>query len=845
MKPTTLHMIVPPNPTNHIELKRGWGLVLSLSAIALLLTACAGMASFKEGKALVAEGKAEEGLRKLEEAVQLEPKNAEYRIHLANSRTSIMNRLLDSADSAARNGQISEAEKLLRRAQNFDPRNDRIRQGLDGLVKERQHRQMVQEVDALFKQGSPSALTEALEKVRVVLAANPAQRDALALKARIDDQRAKLRRPDAMLAASFRKPISLEFREAPLRAVFDVVAKVSGLNFYYDRDIRPDLKATIMVKNTSIEDAIRMMLLTNQLEMKVLNENSVLVYPNTPQKLKDYQALSVRTFFLTNADVKAVSTSIKTLVKTKDLVVDERLGVIIMRDTPEAIRMAERIVALQDMSDPEVVLDVEILEVKRSRLLELGIQWPSQLSLSPVLVDDLPLRLTDLARIRPSTIEVGVGKALINARKEDQDGRILANPRIRVRNKEKAKIQIGDRVPVITTTSTTTGFASESVSYVDVGLKLEVEPNIYLDNEVAIKVNLEVSNLVREITSAAGSLSYQIGTRGANTVLRLKDGETQVLAGLISDEDRSTANKVPALGELPVAGRLFGSQKDDTQRSEILLSITPRIVRSIQRPDLLDAQFESGTESNIGAKELRLSAAEPSDAGGADTAAPATNPALPSPKAAPTTAPKGPSPAAPRESTPAADGNTAVTEQPEVQGGTQPTSATPSAATASAAPMGNPSAKPTTPNAPAAVGDGPKLSWQAPAQIRAGEQFSMVLQLSSQTPLQGMPLLLAFDPLLLQVAHVKEGDYFRQGGARTTFNQRVDPAQGKLFLSLVRQGANGSDPGINGNGSLVVVTFKALKASSEPKVQVLSASPEPAGVSMVLPPPQAVRVTPQ
>src|SRR5690606_34148616 len=123
---------------------------------------------------------------------------------------------------------------------------------------------------------------------------------------------------------------------------------------------------------------------------------------------------------------------------------------------------------------------------------------------------------------------------------------------------------------------------------------------IYLDSEVAIKVNLEVSNLVREITSPGGSLSYQIGTRGANTVLRLKDGETQVLAGLISDEDRSSANKVPGLGELPVAGRLFGSQKDDTQRSEILLSITPRVVRSIRRPDLLEAQFESGTEASAG-----------------------------------------------------------------------------------------------------------------------------------------------------------------------------------------------------------------------------------------------------
>lgn len=803
----------------------------SVLLLTVLLSGCAGTQAFREGQSLMTDGRVEEGLKKLEEAVELEPRNAEFRIHLANSRTSVINRLMDAADVAARSGQISESEKLLRRAQSLDPRSDRVKQGLEALVKERQHRQVIQEAQALLNQGTQASLSDAQEKIRIVLAANPGQRDALALKARINEQLTKLKRPDAELAASFRKAISLEFRDAPLRAVFDVVAKVSGLNFYYDRDIRPDIKATILAKNTSVEDAIRMVLLTNQLEMKVLNENSVLVYPNTPQKLKDYQSLSVRTFFLTNADVKAVSNSIKTLVKTKDLVVDERLGVIIMRDTPEAIRMAERIVALQDMSDPEVVLDVEILEVKRSRLLELGVQWPSQLSLSPVLVDDVPLRLTDLARIRPSTLEVSFGKGLINARKEDQDGRILANPRIRVRNKEKAKIQIGDRVPVITTTSTTTGFASESVSYVDVGLKLEVEPNIYLDNDVAIKVNLEVSNLVREITSAGGSLSYQIGTRGANTVLRLKDGETQVLAGLISDEDRSTANKVPGLGELPVAGRLFGSQKDDTQRSEILLSITPRIVRAIQRPDLLDAQFDSGTEASAGAKELRLSGAEPQEAA-ASAAMPGGVGSAPA-----TAAPR------PSEQNTSPGGHVTGAAAAELAA---PTKAVvpPTAAPSTAAPQGREKSSSPAPQAAKAAGGAPSLSWQAPAQVRAGEQFSMVLQLTSQRPLQGMPLLLAFDPLLLQVANVREGEYFKQGDARTTFSQRVDQASGKLFLSLVRQGGGGADPGINGNASVVVVTFKALKASTEPKVLVMSATPEPAGDPAVLPAPQAVRVTP-
>src|SRR6185369_12567601 len=131
----------------------------------------------------------------------------------------------------------------------------------------------------------------------------------------------------------------------------------------------------------------------------------------------------------------------------------------------------------------------------------------------------------------------------------DQLGRsnVLANPRIRVKNREKAKVHIGDKVPVITTTATATGFASQSVTYLEVGLKLDVEPTIYLDDEVGIRIGLEVSNIAREIPGAGGALTYQVGTRNANTVLRLRDGETQVLAGLISDEDRKSINQVPGL----------------------------------------------------------------------------------------------------------------------------------------------------------------------------------------------------------------------------------------------------------------------------------------------------------
>ena len=776
------------------------------------IVGCAGGRAFTEGTTLLSEGKSEEGLAKLEEAVRLEPRNAEYRIALASRRAAVVNRLVASGEAARRDAQLPDAELAYRHAQAIEPGNAMAKQGLDAIATELRHRQMLTHAEALVTKGEPNDLADALERIRPVLSENPGNKQALGIKAQVEALRSKTVKPEARLGAAYKKAVTLEFRDAPLRSVFDFISRVSGLNVFFDKDIKPDQKATVIARNTTIEDAVRLLLVTNQLERKVLNENSILIYPNTPQKLKDYQALSVRTFYLTNADVKAVSNSIKTIVKTKDMVIDERLGMIILRDTPEAIRVAERIVALQDLSDPEVLLEVEVMEIKRSRLLELGVQWPSQLALTPLQLAGVPLTLADLRNLSRSTIQASTGSVLINARKEDQDANILANPRIRVRNKEKAKILIGDRVPIITTTSTSTGFISESVNYVDVGLKLEVEPTIYLDQEVAIKINLEVSSLVNQVTSKGGSLSYQIGTRGANTVLRLKDGETQILAGLINDEDRSSANKVPGVGELPVVGRLFGSHNDNSLRGEILLSITPRVVRALRRAELGEAEFEAGTEANIGAEPLRLR-----DAGAGDGSA------IP-PKA-------GRAPAL--QPLPVAS---VVSQVP------------------SARPENKAADRPVTVEAPAADPPTPlpvALAWRVPSQIKVGEQFNVVLGADSQASLRVMPLVIGYDPQVLEVLAVEEGDYFKQNGAASVFNSRVDKQRGEITVMTGRQLTPGGDTGTTGAGSIVTINFKALRpsepatAGAAPALRLVSAVAEPRATASVIPPQlPALSITP-
>jgi len=264
-----------------------------------------------------------------------------------------------------------------------------------------------------------------------------------------------------------------------------------------------------------------------------------------------------------------------------------------------------------------------VLEIKRGRLLDLGIQYPNQftlLNLPPattstiaqggVVVNTTPpasvLTLESLQNITASQIAISPVPT-VNVKKEDSDVNILANPRIRVKNRAKANIHIGDKVPVITSNATSTGVISESVSYLDVGLKLDVEPSVLMNDNVQIKVGLEVSNIVKEIRSSSGTLTYQIGTRNAGTTLRLKDGETQVLAGLISDEDRSSASKIPGLGDLPLLGRLFSNTHDERNKTEIVLLITPRVLRSDATKQPALTEFRGGTENAIGGGGSALS----------------------------------------------------------------------------------------------------------------------------------------------------------------------------------------------------------------------------------------------
>ncbi|MEO8007879.1 MAG: secretin N-terminal domain-containing protein, partial [Betaproteobacteria bacterium] len=544
------------------------------------------------------------------------------------NRDNFISQLVASGDKQRLLGKSEDAEPFYTRVLSLDPGNTRAQAGLAAVKMELRHRAIIAEARTRLEAGD---LDGAQARMRAVQAENPQQRDARAIMRSIEEQRTKAANVGVILKSTLRKPVTLEFRDALLKNVFEVLSRTSGINFLFDKDVRPDLKTTIFVRDTLIEDAIHFLLATNQLEMKVLNDSTILVYPNLPNKTKDYQDLTVKSFYLANADVKQTLNLIKTVIKTRDVFIDERLNMLTMRDTPEAIRMAEKLIAAQDLAEPEVMLELEVLEVGRNRLTELGIRYPSQLSAGVQGAGgagSLTLQETKGSFLPLTRLSITDPAVVLNLLQQDGDTNLLANPRIRVRNREKAKIHIGDKLPVITTTSTANVGVSESVSYLDVGLKLDVEPNVFLEDEVGIKVGLEVSNIVQQIKSASGTLTYRLGTRNTATSLRLKNGETQVIAGLLQDEERNTADKIPGLGDLPVIGRLFGSHRNEHNKTEIILLITPYIVRNIERPEAATLEFLSGTDSAIGSSPLGLRGAEPASMQ-TNPVAPAASPPIP------------------------------------------------------------------------------------------------------------------------------------------------------------------------------------------------------------------------
>lgn len=561
--------------------------------------------AFDDGQKLITAGELERGLQKLEQAAREEPENKEIRTVLIRAREEVISKILFEADGFKFAGDLEQAGQQYQRVLNLYPFHERAKEGLESIELERRHIASIEAAKELLIRNDVAG---AETIVRAVLQENPQQSHARQLVAQINSLMTRPEVTDLALESAFKKALTMEFKDTDLKSVFELMARTAGINFVFDKDIRQDAKISLFVRNNTIEDILKLLLMTNQLAYKVLNSNSLLIYPNTPAKQKDYQELVVRSFHVAHTDVKQMVAMVRGIVKAKDIYVNEQLNLFIMRDTLEAVRLVERLVSLNDMAEPEVMLDVAILEIARTNDFLLGPKFPTSVTFSG---------LTGVGAAAPPATailnQIGSGalglksftinnQAVIDFKQSLSNADILANPRIRVSNREKAKIHIGEKRPFFTANVQPgiNSIVTSTPTFIDLGVKLDVEPRIGLNDDVTMKITLEVSNRTGDLAGPSGATAPIVGNRSAETILTLKDGETQVLAGLIDNRETRSVGGLAGLLNIPGLDRLTSSQNVNRTKTEIVLLITPRIIRNIPKPSNLESEYHFGTASEAG-----------------------------------------------------------------------------------------------------------------------------------------------------------------------------------------------------------------------------------------------------
>jgi general secretion pathway protein D len=393
--------------------------------------------------------------------------------------------------------------------------------------------------------------------------------------------------PGHELPPDVRLPDSLVFRDASVRDVYTAIARFANLSIVFDPAFR-DQPVSIDLRNAPLDQALDTVSTSTRNFWRVTAPRSVAIIPDTPAKRREYEEEIVRTFYLSNADLKETIDLLRIVVDARRLSPISATNAITIKDTPDRVAAAARIVQAVDKARPEVVIDVELLEVDRTRLREYGLQFASPTQAQPTGVDGAAgvnregLSLRDLRNLTQSDILLtNLPNLYYRLLKNDGNTRTLANPQLRATEGTAAQARFGERVPVPVTTFAPIAAGGvqtqpiTSFNYENIGVNIDITPRTHHDDEVSLAVQVEVSSISG--TGFGGLPTF--GSRAINTVIRLRDGETNMLAGLIRDDERQVLAGVPGLSDIPILGRLFAHSRRETQETDIILTLTPRIVR--------------------------------------------------------------------------------------------------------------------------------------------------------------------------------------------------------------------------------------------------------------------------
>ncbi|ACH38303.1 type II secretion system secretin lipoprotein PulQ [Citrifermentans bemidjiense Bem] len=833
-------------------------LILTVMLVALALSGCtSGRTAFSKAEKLEREGNLDAALVKYAEVAAANPDIGEYRVKLLNVTETAARAHFKKGEEFFAKKNYDEALREFQSAYAMDPTHVLAKNQADQVLKLRNAQTYLQEGLDFEKNRKPR---EAMIAFKHALEFDPSNKEVKeGLDRIIANKRQKLDGFELNLKSN--KPITLKFRDAKLKEIFTILSQLSGINFVFDDAVK-DVNITLHLENGSFQQAMELITGMQKLDKKILNESTIIIYPKTPDKVKQYEELFLQTFYLNKLDAKKAVNLVRTMLQVKKIYVNEEANALVIRDTPEVIEVARKILEANDVPDAEVLLEVEVFELSKQNAetfglllsryaTSLGVTAPGSTGTNPFLADTLgavttttttgtttssagPSNLLNVFNLRGYNGYLTVPNATFNFGKTLSNGETLSNPKIRVKNREKAKFNVGTRVPITTTSSPSGGGVSVNVQYVDVGVKVNAEPTIQLNNEVAIKLGLEVSSILNEKTIGTDQATtvVTIGTRNLDTVLSLKDGETSIIGGLIQKTQTDSKSKVFLLGDIPILGPLFSNTSDKKDKTELLLAITPRIVRGVTVPDNDVAAFWSGREDEPSSHQpyssfmepdfVNPEAAEGAAAPAAAKPAPRALPNLvpvqkivPAPVPAPAPAPAGaPAPAPAGAPAPAPGGAAAAVPAPAP--GAVPAAGDVPVPAPVPVPVPAPVPVPVPAPAPAAPAAAKQplltdslIALSLPAKVKLNDQFSVQVNGSGMRDLYKAVFVLSYDPKLLDAISQSEGNLLKQPGKPSTFQAFADKKKGEIWMSGMREEPTGT-----ANGILANISFKAIGTGS-------------------------------
>ena len=812
-----------------------------LLAVAITAAGCTASRAYRQGNTAMKDGSADQAVAYYRVAVQNDPNNAAYKIALERAMVSASREHLGRAQKFEEQGQLDAARSEFRLAAEYDPANQ-----------------------------TASAKVVNLEqqiRTRNEAARPPSPIDALRAQARAAAQ------PPVLNPVT--DVVDLRFAtNTNLRDILAFLADQSGISIVYDRDAQNAMgsQATSAdLRGVTVAEALRQLLTYNGYTYKVLSDRSILIFQDNTQKHAQYDDQVVQTFYLSHADATELSQLVSSVMRVPGMAVIPMIqanktgNTLIVRGTRPVVEIIERLVAQNDKPKAEIVFDIEILEVDRNRVKNYGLNLSEYAvgaifspETSPTVISNAGApgnntpntgntntgRSTAPSAIVPppvfnlNTISRGISAAdwylavptaIVRFLESDTNTKIVAKPQLRGTEGGKMTMNLGSEVPVITTSYTpiATGGAGvnplNSVQYRPVGINVEMNPRFSLEGDILIEMTLESSALGANV-SVGGTDYPTFASRRVTTKLRLRDGEANLLAGLLREDERKSLSGFPGAIHVPILKQLFSNNDETIQQTDIVMLLTPHIIRT---PGITAADLQPvyiGTQANIGLGGpppiISLPADQPAAGAAPSPAGQATRPVAAPPGAPPAnqvpglppgvTVPPGTSPvpgtvAAPPTPAPAATPQPPQPQlEPQVQPPVQPPAQPPAQPPPTAAAPTTPPPEPVTTQG---FGSAQVILSPPPTFRIGGGPYTVPISITNVSRLSTITLTVTYDPALIRVRSVQEGSFMRSGGANATFTQQIAP--GRVDITIVRP----SDAtGATGTGLIAALMIDAVAA---------------------------------